>query len=192
MSRLLLVVLAVLLVASGCAAKTPSLSAPKVRVDTPALRALKRSAGIETCQRATAPVAQGGLPDVTVPCLGGGPSVHLARLRGPLVVNLWAQSCGPCREEMPHLETFSKKYAGRVRVLGVDYLDSLPALALGFAKKVGATYPMVSDLSDNIRTPGLPTTILVDAQGRIVFKRAFPVRSVSQLEQLVRTHLGVS
>ena len=41
----------------------------------------------------------GGLPDLRLPCLGGGPSVNLADLRGtPMVLNVWAAWCEICKE----------------------------------------------------------------------------------------------
>lgn len=190
--RTLVLVLAALLVLTGCAASVPSVPAPKVDVNTPQLRALKAKAGIADCVAATAGPAKGGLPDVTVPCLGGGPSVNLAGLRGPMVVNLWAQYCGPCRTEMPHLQAFAQRYGPKVPVLGVDYLDVQPQLALEFARQAGATYPMVSDIAKNIRVVGLPTTILIDKDGRIAYQQGVELKSVAQLKQLVAEHLGIA
>lgn len=190
MKRMILV-LAALLALTGCAASVPSVPTPKVDVNTPQLRALKAEAGIADCVATTAGPAKGGLPDVTVPCLGGGPGVNLAGLRGPMVVNLWAQYCGPCRTEMPHLQTFAKRYGTKVPILGVDYLDVQPQLALEFAKQAGATYPMVADVAKNIRVVGLPTTILIDKDGRIAYQQGVELKSVAQLKQLVAEHLGI-
>lgn len=187
--RSVVAVLALGLVASACGV---SPQAPQtVSVDTPALRALKAGAHIEACPATTAP-ATGALPKATLPCLGGGRSVDLASLRGPMVINLWAQTCFPCRREMPRLEAFSKKFAGRVAVLGVDYgPQEDPGLALAFAKSVGATYPMVADYVPVIQTAALPTTILIDAKGQIVYRQPVEITSEAQLERLVAQHLGV-
>ena len=65
----------------------------RVKVDTPQLRALKAATHIAPCPTSVAGTegVPGGLPDMTLPCLGGGRSVDLAGLRGPLLVNFWAQ-----------------------------------------------------------------------------------------------------
>ena len=188
--RRVLVAIGVAVLVSACGASGSPLSyTPKV--DSPTLRALKAAAHIEPCPATTAPPT-GGLPHATVPCLGGGRSVTLASLRGPMVLNLWAQNCAPCRTEMPVIEQFAKKYAGRVPVLGVDYYQDQPDLALAFAKSVGATYPMVADYAPVIRTAVLPTTILLDARGRIVYEQPVAISSEAQLEHLVRRYLGVT
>jgi thiol-disulfide isomerase/thioredoxin len=188
-----LAVLAGILLLSGCNAKNV-VNAPGVKVDTPALRTLKQQAHIETCPTAAASKVTGGLPDVTLACLGGGPSVNLARLRGPLVVNFWAQYCGPCRKELPEYQAFSKTYAGKVGVLGIDWQDTQPAMAIGFARETGATYPQLADASGltRLRPPALPQLYLIDAAGKVVFREAIQIKSEHQLEQLVATHLGVS
>ena len=41
------------------------------------------------------PPVSDALPDVSLPCLGKGPDIRLADLRGPLLVNVWAQWCPP-------------------------------------------------------------------------------------------------
>jgi thiol-disulfide isomerase/thioredoxin len=186
---------------AGCASEqSPGLLAggSRVEVDTPELRALKNDAGIEACPSAQGDPAVDGLPDVTLPCLGGGDDVDLARLRGPLVVNVWASWCPPCREELPVYQRFAEQYAGRVAVLGIDFNDTQPRAALELARDSGVTYPLVADPDSDVEGPppglvqrGLPMVVLVDADGRVVHREAREVTSVAELEELVATHLGV-
>lgn len=131
------------------------------------------------------------LPSATLPGLGSSSAVALGDLKGPMVINLWASYCVPCRTEMPHLEEFSKKFGDRVPILGVDYMDNAGP-ALNFAKSVGATYPMVQDVTPVMRTAALPTTILIDASGKIAYQRPVEVKSEAQLEKLVEQYLGVT
>jgi thiol-disulfide isomerase/thioredoxin len=168
-----------------------------VDVDTPELRALKRRAGLADCPTTDPKLnpAQGGLPDVTLPCLGGGPDVDLSSLRGPLVVNLWAQWCGPCRAELPYYQRLHEEAGNRVAVLGVDYQDTQPGAALALAKASGVTYPSVADPAAALRVPlrvrGLPAVVLVDGDGRVVHAEYVVIRSYAQLADLVEQHLGV-
>jgi len=182
-----------LLLLAGCGAApvVPQRSAG-VKVDSVELRAIKQHAGIATCRPGHAGTVEGGLPDVTLPCLGGGPSVDLARLRGPLVVNLWAQWCGPCRAELPHYQAFARKYAGKVRVLGIDYQDTQPQWALQLAQRSGVTYPLLADPDGALKARGLPKIMMVDSQGKLVYDEYGEISSVRQLEHLVAHHLGVT
>jgi thiol-disulfide isomerase/thioredoxin len=190
--RVLAVLLGVLLLA-GCGAAPAVPHHPSGgKVDTVELRALKQHAGIATCRPGHAGKAEGGLPDITLPCLGGGPDVELARLRGPLVINLWAQWCGPCRAELPRYQAFARNYAGTVRVLGIDYQDTQPQWALQLARKSGVTYPLLADPDGKLGARGLPKILMVDAQGKVVYDEYGEISSVRQLEHLVARHLGVT
>jgi cytochrome c biogenesis protein CcmG, thiol:disulfide interchange protein DsbE len=200
---------AVLAVVGGCSAEpgppTPvpggagdAAEASAVDVDSPALRRLKQATAVRPCppsDPSRAPV-DGGLPDITLPCLGGGRDVHLAGLRGkPTVVNLWASWCIPCREELPVLQEFYERADGRVRMLGVDFEDTRPAAALSLLQHTGVSYPQVADFSKAIdRAVGphpVPTTVLVDASGRVVAKLPLQITSAGQLATFVRQSLGV-
>jgi thiol-disulfide isomerase/thioredoxin len=174
-----------------------SASSP-VQVDTAGLRRQKARAGIASCpavaiQRSA---VEGGLPHVTLPCLGGGPPVDLASIRGrPGVINLWAQSCAPCRQESPIIERFHEQAGDVVRVLGIDFQDSLPGKAIAFAAAYHLTYPQLADpdaaLKGPLRVAGLPVTVFVKSDGRVAHTEYGPIRSLAELQSLVRTYLGV-
>ncbi|MDQ4007052.1 MAG: TlpA family protein disulfide reductase [Actinomycetota bacterium] len=174
------------------------LPASSVDVDTPQLRRLKRTTGVEPCPPSDprrGPV-EDGLPDVTLPCLGGGRPVHLAGLHGkPLVLNLWASWCTPCREELPVLQAFYERADGKVAMLGVDFEDTQPDAALQLLKQSGVTYPQVADFDKVVdqelgRHP-VPMTVLVDPHGEVVAQLPLQVTSVDQLAELVEGSLGV-
>jgi cytochrome c biogenesis protein CcmG, thiol:disulfide interchange protein DsbE len=172
---------------------------PAVQVDSPQLRKLKAAAGIEDCPVSvdSPPPTAGGLPDITLPCLGGGRDVDMAGLRGtPLVLNFWSQTCGPCRAESPRFQQFHQAAGDKVRVVGIDWLDPRPAYAIGFADELGLTYPQVADPEGVTRAPlritALPITILVSADGRVVHTEYGAVDSVNDLSEWVADHLGES
>jgi thiol-disulfide isomerase/thioredoxin len=195
--RTLAAVLACLLL-GGCSTATQSGSRTKevatghVDVDTPALRALKSRAGVEACRPGG---STSDLPKVTLPCLGGGRAVDLASLRGPLVINLFAQWCGPCRAELPYYQALHHKGKGKVAVLGVDYLDTQPAQALDLVRASGVTYPLLADPAGTLRTDfkirGLPGVVLVDRSGKVADVEFRVFRSYAELRGLVTRKLGV-
>ncbi len=195
---------AALLLVAGCAGTAPdadpnpgAMMSSNVDVDTPELREQKARIGIEPCRPGTAKApATEGLPDITLPCLGGGPAVDLSTLRGPLVVNLLAQWCEPCREELPFYQRLHEEGAGELRVLGIDYLDTQPGGALALAELTGVTFPLLADPQGRLRAPlrvrGLPGVVFVDADGRVTQVEYTVVRSYDDLTGLVREHLGIT
>jgi len=102
-----------------------------------------------------------------------GKNASLADYRGHIVVmNLWASWCPPCREEMPDLERFSRAYQVRhVVVLGVNEGESAER-ASQFARALGVHFSILLDTQQEYGRAyaalGLPTTVVVDARGRIV------------------------
>ncbi|MCM0620706.1 TlpA family protein disulfide reductase [Nocardioides bruguierae] len=169
-----------------------------IDVDTRALRAQRAEVGLEDCVPGTGDGAvEGGLPALTLPCLGGGDAVDLADLRGPLVVNFWYSTCGPCRAELPVLAEFHDRHGDDVPLLGVDFNDPLPEAALELLADSDVTYPSVADTDgavladDTLRIVGFPTTAFVAADGTVSYVQAGEIESVDELEQLVADHLGV-
>ena len=189
---------------TGCSVGTPpadDVDAPaqqtNVDVDTPELRQAKAEAGVEPCRPGRAgPASTDPLPDVTLPCLGGGEPVELDTLRGPMVINLFAQWCGPCRDELPYYQRLHEAGGDRVRVLGIDYLDTQPGGALALARETGVTFPLLADpageLRGELRIRGLPGVVLVDEDGRAVHVEFRVIRSYDELTALVAEHLGVA
>ena len=172
---------------------------PDVEVDTPALREVKARIGMEDCAPGDGGPVEDGLPELTLPCLGGGPDVDLSSLRGPLVINLWAANCGPCREEMPALQAFHEQYADRVAVLGIDFNDVHPGRALELAEDTGATYPSIADPGGELMVEdsfavvrrGLPGFVFIDESGAVVGQSSGGVDSVAEIKDLVAEQLGV-
>lgn len=179
--------------ASGASASAPS--APSA--DGTDLATRKAAAKIEDCPVSdpdAAPV-DGGLPDLTLPCLGGGRDVRLAGLRGtPMLVNVWAQWCGPCRQEAPFLSEIDTVTRSDLQIVGIDFNDPLPGRAIDFAEVASWRYPQMVDDTKTISGPlqvvSIPQTFLVDADGRIVARHSGPFTSADQIRDLVEQKLG--
>lgn len=175
----------------------PSLAPVGVDTDTAELRRMKERARIETCVPGSSAEGVGELPQVTLPCLGGGPAVDLSTLRGPLVVNVWGSWCAPCRDELPILADFYAQHGDRVAMLGIDFQDTRPADALRLAEQSGVTYPQLFDHDGVIvRTsmmpgPAVPALAFVDAAGAVSGWVPGEVKSEQQLRDLVNRYLGV-
>ena len=154
---------------------------------------------LEDCP-ATDPDAEsvaGGLPDVTLDCLGAGDAVRLASLTGqPTVLNIWAQWCGPCRKELPLIERAHDEFGDQLRVVGINYEESDDQAALDLLADSGVTYPQVADPHGSIRgslgLQGLPMTVFVDADGAVVYAINSELESYDQLSGLIEAKLGVS
>lgn len=149
---------------------------------------------LEPCPPATEPgtPAVPGLPDEEFPCLGGGPAVNLAALRGtPLVVNIWASWCPPCVEEMPILAAADAKYDD-IQFLGVTIQDD-PVKSLELLKDLGVRFPSVVDPAGSIRASllitGPPVTFFIDADGTITGRFDGAIPDDETLDALIAEHL---
>jgi len=140
---------------------------------------------------AWAPADRGRPIELTGTTLEGKP-VDLADYRGrPVVVNVWWSGCGPCRTEMPLLQQASGDLAGKAAFLGINTRDGSAENGLAFERSVGATYPSVyaPDGRALLAFPGLPrplpSTVVLDAKGRISATISGPIPSRLTLTQLV-------
>lgn len=104
-----------------------------------------------------------------------GDTVSLEALRGsPVMLNVWATWCPPCREEMPGLQALHERYGGRgLRVVAVS-VDSRGAedAIVRFTSDLGLTFTILHDPAETVaqrfRTSGVPQTFLLGADGRLV------------------------
>ena len=149
---------------------------------------------IEACPESGAPLDRvDGLPALELPCLGPGDPVQLAGLEGrPRLVNIWASWCGPCRDEMPWLQRAHA--SGAVDVLGVDAEDRAE-YAAALISDLHITFPSVFDpaneLARELRIVSKPTTLLVSAEGEVVYVHPGPFASYADLRRALQTHLKV-
>lgn len=138
---------------------------------------------------------EGGLPDVTLPCLGDGPAVTLSGLRGmPMVVSVWQSYCEPCLTELPMMGELSDQLAGKVQFLGIDYRDQQPA-ALQMAATTQMHFPSVQDPNEDVRSglppfAGVPLTLFVRADGTIAGRSA-TFADAAELKAKIEQYLGV-
>lgn len=128
--------------------------------------------------------------------LSGGSDAYeqrLAQLRGyPVVANVWASWCGPCREEFPVLQKLSARYGKRVAFLGINSLDSSDAAAT-FLREAPLSYPSYTDPDKDIAHSigvdlGFPDTAFYDQAGKLVHLKQGPYRDNSELEADVRRY----
>lgn len=119
-------------------------------------------------------------PDRTLPVLGGPGGGSIADYRGEWVlVNLWASWCDPCREEVPELDRFARRFADRgVVVLGIDVQDNSED-ALAFLDEFEPAYPQLrsvgAERSEAFGSTGVPENFLVDPEGNLALIWRGPV-----------------
>jgi cytochrome c biogenesis protein CcmG/thiol:disulfide interchange protein DsbE len=119
-------------------------------------------------------------PVSPLPRLHAAGSGSLADYRGrPVLLNVWASWCDPCKEEMPLLEKAHRRMtAAGGTVLGVDVQDDR-VRALAFLREKGITFPSLRDRDrEYVRrfgVSGYPESFLIDRDGRIVALSRGPV-----------------
>jgi len=104
-----------------------------------------------------------------------GKIVSIADGKGKVVIlNFWATWCPPCREEIPEFVKLQQAYKDKLLIIGASEDDDGPQKVQQFAERFAMNYPIVmatKELIDNYGgVPALPTSFLIDPQGRVVQK----------------------
>jgi thiol-disulfide isomerase/thioredoxin len=114
------------------------------------------------------------LRDVTLQGLNGPPRKLSAFHGRPLLINVWASWCGPCREEMASLERLAwRSDSHYFSIIGVSTDDDADR-AKGLLKTANATISQFIDtglqMESMLGATRLPLTVLVDGNGRVLEK----------------------
>jgi len=127
-----------------------------------------------------------------------GSKFDLAARRDKVVLlNVWATWCGPCRYEIPELQALHELYAPRgLEVVGVSVDESgVESVREFVAEQKKMTYPVVLDAEGKIAnlldTSVLPTSVLVDRRGKIVWKKYGAIMPKDEeLKKAIETAVG--
>ncbi|MBN8616354.1 MAG: redoxin family protein [Deltaproteobacteria bacterium] len=113
-------------------------------------------------------------PDVSLTTLSGE-ARSIGSFRGrPLVLSFFATWCVPCREEIPVLSRVADRHGDSIAVVGVSIDETPPESVAQFTRQHGITYPVLHDpagasLGGAVGVPPIPATVVLDAEGRVVF-----------------------
>ncbi len=115
---------------------------------------------------------------------------HVANDGRPVILNLWASWCGPCRAEMPAIDESAAKHP-EVAYIGVAVMDD-EGSARDFAEEIGVSYNLAHDdgsVEDGYPVLGLPATVFINGNGTIA-KTHFGIVTVESLDEEIATLFG--
>ena len=101
-----------------------------------------------------------------------GKNIKLSESRGEVVLlNFWASWCGPCRQEMPLLDSLHKKYKDfGFKVMGVNVEEDSKE-AIKILKQIKVSFPVLFDTSNKVselyHVSAMPSTVLIDRDGKM-------------------------
>ena len=110
-------------------------------------------------------------PDFTLKTLEGA-ELTLSQMKGKVVLlDFWATWCGPCREAIPHLVQLYKSYHDKgFELMGMSMDKGDPQVVRRFVKSMDIPYPILmapEEMARNFGVTALPTTILIDKEGKV-------------------------
>jgi thiol-disulfide isomerase/thioredoxin len=139
-------------------------------------------------------IDRGSPVEVSGDTVDGG-TLDLADLRGQVVVvNVWWSGCGPCRAEMPMLvDAEGELPAKQTAFVGINIRDLAPENAAAFERERGVDYPSIYDPGSEtldefgtFRPASMPSTVILDKEGRVATLISGPIPSQTTLVTLVK------
>lgn len=103
----------------------------------------------------------------------GGSEVNLSQFKGQVVmINFWATWCGPCRQEMPLLESIHKKYKPMgFTMIGVNVEPDSQAAEQWLSKQSPVSFPILFDTESKVsklyKVTGMPNSVIIDRKGNV-------------------------
>lgn len=131
---------------------------------------------------------------IELPRLGEPGTLRLADFGGrPVIVNFFASWCAPCVREMPEIEAVKDEVGDAVAFVGIDVQEP-EADGLAIVEDTGITWEVAHDgdgvLFVALEARGMPTTVLLDAEGNRVASRTGGV-TAEELRDLIGDELGI-
>ncbi len=129
----------------------------------------------------------GTLRDATLLGLNGQ-SRNLSSYRGrPLIINVWASWCGPCRQEMASFERLAwrneKQYFAIIGISTDDYADRARSLLNDTNATISHFIDRDLQMETMLGASRLPLTVFVDAHGKVL-KRIYGAREWDTADSL--------
>lgn len=148
------------------------------------------------------PAAQAAMPAVGSIAPGftlksdNGKNLKLGEFRGHVVmINFWATWCGPCRQEIPHLNRLHERYRKAGFVLFGINIDDQPRVARDMMQKLGVVFPVLFDTDKRVSrlydVGAMPSTLLIDRDGRVRYihlgyRAGYEIQYDNQIRELLK------
>lgn len=132
--------------------------------------------------------------EVVAECLDSSPGVNVAAIKGPAIINVWGSWCDPCKEELPYFTEYFQTKDPQIQLIGVDVEEKRIEDGRMFARTHGIMWPNLYDADGSTRKyfgMGVPVTWFIDGDGKVIYKKIGPIKSVEELRSLSFEFFGL-